>query len=90
MDAWWVRSETSYGVGSRWHGPYPDVETAQRAAAQFSGQGESVAFAEVIHGPRGGKGRRVREFHRGQDYLPGESSWYPSRPPWQIDIPAGE
>jgi hypothetical protein len=41
----------------------------------------------VVHGPRGGKGVRIREFYRGIDYLPGESGRYPSRPSARLDIP---
>lgn len=89
MSAWWVRTEDSYRVGSRWHGPFPDVEAAQRAGAQFTQPGGTeTVFAEVIHGPHGGKGERIREFYQGLDYLPGESGWYPTRPPAQVDIPS--
>jgi hypothetical protein len=88
MGSWWVRTEETYGFGSTWHGPFEDVEVAERAAIRMSGPlGAEDKFAELIHGPRGGKGKRIREFYLGKDYLPGSSGWYDTAPPHEVDIP---
>jgi hypothetical protein len=88
MSTWWVRAEESFGAGVSWHGPFADVEAAQRVAADLSKPVTAGdRFAEVVSGSRGGNGIRIREFFRGMDYLPGESGWHRVPPRSGMDIP---
>ncbi len=88
MNQWWVRYEETYGDNEKWFGPFDDMDRAEREATRLSTSiGAEDRFAELIHGERGGRGCRFREFFRGEGFSPGESGWYDRIPPQEIKIP---
>jgi len=88
MSSWWVRTEGTYGFRNTWHGPFDDSERASREAVRLSEPIDAEdRFAELIHGQKGGKGTRIREFWLGREYEQGESGWYDSTPKSEVEIP---